>query len=173
MKKAMIIHKIFNYTPIFRQVTSLTQQAGSETQWVLIIIHKLSRLRALLEGNGVRHFADDGKKQQRFEMTGEMKTYNASADQVDLVSTQRDDPMEVAVKAVLDVKEEKRKAKEERKAKRRAEKEKRDTSEPEENENQMGVDGETKKEKKRKRRESEGVVLMDQDEPEKPKVCGS
>jgi nucleolar protein 58 len=131
-----------------------------------------SRLRALehqLEGNGVRRFADGGKKQQRFEMTGETKTYNASADQVDLVSTQRDDPMEIAVKAVLDVKEEKRRAKEERRAKKRAEKERNMAAEPEESEDQMDVDGESKKEKKRKRRESEGVAPMDQDEPEKPK----
>jgi nucleolar protein 58 len=134
-----------------------------------------SRLRALehqLEGNGVRRFADGGKKQPRFEMTGETKTYNASADQVDLVSTQRDDPMEIAVKVVLDVKEEKRRAKEERRAKRRAEKQKSGAAESEEDEDQMVVDGESKKEKKRKRRESEGVVPMDEDEPEKPKVCG-
>ncbi|KIM42876.1 hypothetical protein M413DRAFT_444510 [Hebeloma cylindrosporum] len=133
-----------------------------------------SRLRALehqLEGNGVRRFADGGKKQQRFEMTGETKTYNAKADQVDLVSTQREDPMEIAVKAVLDVKVEKRRAKEERRAKKRAQKEKSETAEPEEDEDQdqMEVDGETKKEKKRKRRESEGVVPMDEDEPVTPK----
>lgn len=133
-----------------------------------------SRLRALehqLEGNGVRRFADGGKKQQRFEMTGETKTYNASADQVDLVPTQREHPMEIAVKVVLDVKEEKRRAKEERRAKKRAQKQKSETAEPDE-EDQMEVDGESKKEKKRKRRESEGVVPMDEDEPETPKVCG-
>lgn len=134
-----------------------------------------SRLRALehqLEGNGVRRFADGGKKQQRFGMTGETKTYNANADQMDLVSTQREHPVEIAVKAVLDVKEEKRRAKEERRAKRRAQKEQSETAEPEEDEDQMEVDGETKKEKKRKRRESEGVVPMDEDEPVTPKVCG-
>lgn len=125
-----------------------------------------SRLRALeheMEGGGVRRFADNGKKQQRFEMTGETKTYNASADQVDLVSTQRDTPMDIAIKAVLDVKEEKRKAKEERRAKKRAEKTKAETSEAEEN--QMDVDGEDKKDKKRKRRESE-IAPMDEDKPE-------
>jgi nucleolar protein 58 len=134
-----------------------------------------SRLRALehqLEGNGVRRFADGGKKQQRFEMTGETKTYNANADQVDLVSTQRESPMEIAVKAVLDVKEEKRRAKEERRAKKRAQKQKSETAEPEEDEDQMEVDGEKKGEKKRKRRESEGVVPMDEDQPVTPKVCG-
>lgn len=133
-----------------------------------------SRLRALehqLEGNGVRRFADGGKKQQRFEMTGETKTYNTKADEVDLVPTQREDPMELAVKAVLDVKEEKRRAKEERRAKKRAQKEKNETLEPEEDEDQMEVDGESK-EKKRKRRESDGVVPMDEDEPVTPKVCG-
>uniref|UniRef100_A0A8H8CLP3 Nucleolar protein 58 n=1 Tax=Psilocybe cubensis TaxID=181762 RepID=A0A8H8CLP3_PSICU len=136
-----------------------------------------SRLRALehqSEGGAVRRFADSGKKQQRFEMTGETKTYNAQADQVDLVSTQRDDPMEAAVKAVLDVKEEKRKAKEEKKAKKRAEKEKNADSDA------MAVDEDEegdkskkeKKDKKRKRRESEanGAGPMDEDEPEQPKV---
>jgi len=139
-----------------------------------------SRLRALehqSEGGTVRRFADSaGKKQQRFEMTGETKTYNAAADQVDLVSTQREDPMELAVKAVLDVKEEKRRAKEERRAKKRAEKEKSTTQEPEDDDDDMEVDGESKKdkkEKKRKRRESDkGVEAMDEDEPEQPpKVC--
>ncbi|KAH9483102.1 Nucleolar protein 58 [Psilocybe cubensis] len=136
-----------------------------------------SRLRALehqSEGGAVRRFADSGKKQQRFEMTGETKTYNAQADQVDLVSTQRDDPMEAAVKAVLDVKEEKRKAKEEKKAKKRAEKEKNADSDA------MAVDEDEegdkskkeKKDKKRKRRESEanGAGPMDEDEPEQPKT---
>ncbi|KDR74476.1 hypothetical protein GALMADRAFT_250447 [Galerina marginata CBS 339.88] len=135
-----------------------------------------SRLRALehqSEGGTVRRFADNGKKQQRFEMTGETKTYNIKADQVDLVSTQRDDPMEAAVKVVLDVKEEKRRAKEERRAKKRAEKEKSTTVEPEEDD-EMEVDGEPKKEKKdkkRKRRESEmnGAGPMDEDEVPQPK----
>ncbi|KAF9558214.1 putative NOP58-required for pre-18S rRNA processing [Agrocybe pediades] len=132
-----------------------------------------SRLRALehqSEGGAVRRFGDNGKKQQRFEMSGETKTYNASADQVDLVSTQRDDPMEAAVKIVEDIKEEKRKAKEEKKAKKRAEKEK---SAPQESDNEMDVDGEDKKkkDKKRKRRESEinGAGPMDEDEDAKPK----
>lgn len=114
-----------------------------------------SRLRALEhQGDlaGVRRFADGGKKQQRFEMTGDTKTYNTAADAVDLVPTQRD-PMEIAVKAVLDVKEEKKKAKEERKAKRRAEKAAADETTEDV---AMSVDGEDKKkEKKRKRRESE------------------
>jgi nucleolar protein 58 len=139
-----------------------------------------SRLRALeheSEGGVVRRFANNGKKQQRFEMKGETKTYNTQADHVDLVSTQRDDPMEVAVKAVLDVKEEKRRAKEERRAKKRAEKEReKESSNPEGDDSDvMEVDGnekEKEKKKKRKRRESgqetEDVVM--EETPEEPKA---
>jgi nucleolar protein 58 len=121
-----------------------------------------SRLRALEHQgdlSGVRRFADNGKKQAKFEMGGETKTYNTQADAVDLVSTQREDPMTIAVKAVLDVKEEKKRAKEERRAKKRAEKEK--TAEVADV--SMDVDGDedeekkAKKDKKRKRRESEAV----------------
>lgn len=118
-----------------------------------------SRLRALEnQGDlaGARRFADGGKKQQRFEMSGDTKTYNTTADAVDLMPTQRD-PMELAVKAVLDVKQEKKSSKEERRAKRRAEKTaiKETTADLE-----MDVDGDDdsneklSKEKKRKRRES-------------------
>ena len=109
------------------------------------------------------------KKQTRFQMTGETKTYNTAADAVDLMPTQRE-PMEAAVKAVQDVKAEKKKAKEERKAKKRAEKEQ---IEDGIEEARMDLDGEeeskeSKKEKKRKRRESEA---MDVDPEEK--VCCS
>ena len=84
-------------------------------------------------------------------------------DAVDLVPTQRE-PMEAAVKAVLDVKAEKKRAKEEKKARKRAA-EKEEIAEGIE-EARMDVDGEeeskeSKKEKKRKRRESEA---MDVDE---------
>ena len=138
-----------------------------------------SRLRALeheIEGGVVRRFADNGKKQQRFQMTGETKTYNTQADHVDLVSTQRDDPMEAAVKAVLDVKEEKRRAKEERRAKKRAEKEKEKSSNPEGDDSDTmeadGIDEEKEKKKKRKQRESgpetEDVVM--EEIPEEPKA---
>ncbi|KAK7056608.1 Nucleolar protein 58 [Paramarasmius palmivorus] len=107
-----------------------------------------SRLRALEysdEAAGARRFAGaDRKQQQKFEMKGETKTYNTSAD---FVSTQRETPMETAIKVVQDVKEEKKRAKEEKK-KKKAEKE-----------DAMEVDGEEskkeKKEKKRKRRESD------------------
>lgn len=130
-----------------------------------------SRLRALEhQGDlaGTRRFADNGRKQTRYEPAGETKTYNTAAD---LVPTQRD-PIDVAVKAVLDVKEEKRRAKEERRAKRKAEKEKgkaaADDSDAEENgaEDKMEVDGdeESNKEKKRKRRESEANVDVEMEE---------
>ncbi|ESK91266.1 nucleolar protein nop58 [Moniliophthora roreri MCA 2997] len=116
-----------------------------------------SRLRALEysdDAAGARRFANaDRKQQQKFEMKGETKTYNTAAD---LVPTQRETPMETAIKVVQDVKEEKRRAKEEKK-KKKAEKE-----------DAMEVDGEEnkkeKKEKKRKRRESDmnGDVEMDE-----------
>jgi nucleolar protein 58 len=116
-----------------------------------------SRLRALEHQNdmsGVRRYADDGKKQQKFSMDGDTKTYNTAADAVDLVPTQRE-PIETAIRAVLDVKAEKKKAKEERRAKRKSEKE---TEAESDGADKMDVDGESKeskKEKKRKRRESE------------------
>jgi len=83
-----------------------------------------SRLRALeYQGDlaGIRSFAgapSSAKKQQKFEMNANAATYNTAADAVDLIATQRDEelaPAERAVKAVLDVKEEKKKAKEEKK----------------------------------------------------------
>ncbi|KAL5488352.1 NOP58 [Sanghuangporus weigelae] len=84
-----------------------------------------SRLRALEHQNdlnGVRSFSSPGKKQTRYEATGETRTYNPSGDVVGLVSTQRE-PVDAAMKAVADVKAEKKRAKEERRAKRSAEKE--------------------------------------------------
>ncbi|KAH9843702.1 Nop domain-containing protein [Rhodofomes roseus] len=120
-----------------------------------------ARLRAL-EGQGdaaaVRS-AFSGRTQQKFQMGGEAKTYN---DQADFVSTQRE-PVESAVQAALDVKEEKRRAKEERRAKRRAEKEvKSDGENGVAEDDAMDVDGEeSKKEKKRKRRESEAAEVVE------------
>ncbi|KAI0366348.1 Nop-domain-containing protein [Pilatotrama ljubarskyi] len=134
----------------------------SEPQAPSIGIENRAKLEARLhsleqqgDASAVRS-AFAGKKQQKFQMTGETKTYNTAADAVDLVPTQRE-PMEAAVKAVLDVKAEKKKAKEERKAKKRSEKE---ANGDVEDEGKMEVDGqeeskESKKEKKRKRRESE------------------
>ncbi|KAE9391940.1 Nop domain-containing protein [Gymnopus androsaceus JB14] len=129
-----------------------------------------SRLRALeyQDGaTGVRRFGDNGRKQQKFQMTGETQTYNTQAD---LVPTQRESPMETAIKVVLDVKEEKRRAKEERRAKRKADKEKTQDSSADV---QMDVDGEEeeksdKKEKKRKRRESD--VNMEEETEEERKA---
>ncbi|EJF63045.1 Nop-domain-containing protein [Dichomitus squalens] len=127
---------------------------------------RLHALETQSDASAVRS-AFAGKKQARFQMTGETKTYNTAADAVDLVPTQRE-PMEAAVKAVLDVKAEKKRAKEEKKAKKRAA-EKEEIAEGIE-EAQMEVDGEaeskeSKKEKKRKRRESEAMVV-DQEKPE-------
>lgn len=129
---------------------------------------RLHTLEQQGDGSAVRS-AFAGKKQARFQMTGETKTYNSAADAVDLVPTQRE-PLEAAVKAVLDVKAEKaekKKAKEERKAKKRAERE--EITEGIE-EASMLVDEEeeepkeSKKDKKRKRRESEAAMDVD---PEK------
>ncbi|KAK0467714.1 uncharacterized protein EV420DRAFT_1501008 [Desarmillaria tabescens] len=119
-----------------------------------------SRLRAMEYedgATGVRRFAGNGKQQQqqRFDMSGQTKTYNTKADDVDFVSTQREDPIEIAVKAVSDVKEDKKKAKEERRAKRKAEKEKGKDADGDVTMN--GDEEEEKKDKKRKRRESEIV----------------
>lgn len=111
-----------------------------------------SRLRALerqVELGGVNRFASNGNKNQsRFSMSGQTKVYNAKADAVDFVSTQRDSPMQIAVDAVLQVREDKKRAKEEKKAKTR-----KDDIE------KIDIDGEaeekeSKKERKRKRRES-------------------
>ncbi|KAH9950086.1 Nop domain-containing protein [Amylocystis lapponica] len=130
-----------------------------------------ARLRALeAQGDGTGARAGLGARAQpRFRMDGGARTYNAAADAVDLVPTQRE-PAERALQAALDVKEEKRKAKEERRAKRRAEKEAggshakengdADADEEAGGDVKMDVDGERrgadgKKEKKRKRRESE------------------
>ncbi|EAU80596.1 nucleolar protein NOP58 [Coprinopsis cinerea okayama7 len=129
------------------------------------------RLRDLeheAEFGTVRRFADGGaKRQQKFEMKGQTKTYNTSADVVmgdaeDLVPTQRETAaVENAVKAVLDVKEQKKKEKEAKKAKKKAEKEKAKESESEDEDKSSKKE---KKEKKRKRRESD---RMDVDEPVK------
>ncbi len=126
-----------------------------------------ARLRSLeteSEATGVRRFAVGPNQQKRVKLGPAAPTYNPAADAVGLVSTQRE-PKEEAVKAVLDVKEEKRRAKEARRAKRRAEKEKGGAAGEEEKPDvaaadgeadAMEVDGEEKvDEKKRKRRKSE------------------
>ena len=123
---------------------------------------RLRVLEAESDATGVRRFASGPNQQKRVKLDPAVPTYNPAADAVGLVSTQRE-PMEEAVKAVLDVKEEKRRAKEERRAKRRAEKE-RAGAEPsaaaaaavDGEADAMEVDGdEGVDEKKRKRRKSE------------------
>lgn len=125
---------------------------------------RLRSLEAQGDATGVRRFSTGPNQQKRIKLGTAAPTYNPAADAVGLVSTQRE-PMEEAVKAVLDVKEEKRRAKEERRAKRRAEKgqaaaaqeeEKPDAAALDGEADAMEVDGEEKvDEKKRKRRKSE------------------
>ncbi|KAL5530429.1 NOP58 [Sanghuangporus sanghuang] len=118
-----------------------------------------SRLRALEHQNdlnGVRSFSSPGKKQAKYEATGETRTYNPSGDVVGLVSTQRE-PVQAAMKAVADVKAEKKRAKEERRAKRRAEKEGKEIAEKAKAElaadgDAMDMDGKSKEEKREKKK---------------------
>lgn len=127
---------------------------------------RLRRLEAESDATGVRRFATGPNQQKRIKPDPAAPTYNPAADAVGLVSTQRE-PIESAVKAVLDVKEEKRRAKEERRAKKRAEKEKAaaedavdgdsDAMQVDKKEEQ---DEERTEEKKRKRRKSEGVTAV-------------
>ena len=88
----------------------------------------LHTLEAESDASGVRRFATGPNQQKRVKFDSAAPTYNSAADAVGLVSMQRE-PLESAVKAVLDVKEERWHAKEERRAKRWAEKEKGTTAE--------------------------------------------
>jgi len=127
-----------------------------------------ARLRALeaeSDATGVRRFAPGPDRQKRVKLDPGVATYNPAADAVGLVSTQRE-PIESAVKAVLDVKEEKRREKEERRAKRRAEKAKEEGRGSE-----LAVDGdadamdvdvkEEPDEKKRKRKSDVAAAVED------------
>ncbi|KAF8495670.1 Nop domain-containing protein [Russula emetica] len=97
---------------------------------------RLRSLEAESDVTGVRRFAMGPNQQKRIRLGLAAPTYNPATDAVGLVSTQRE-PMEEAVKAVLDVKEEKRRAK------RRAEKEKAAAAqEGEEKPEAAAVDGE-------------------------------
>jgi nucleolar protein 58 len=126
-----------------------------------------ARLRALeaeSDASGVRRFGAGPHQQKRVKTGPAEPTYNPAADAVGLVSTQRE-PIESAVKAVLDVKEEKRRAKEERRAKKLTDKGKAAEAEAEAvvtadgQSDAMEVDGkEDLVEKKRKRRKSDGVL---------------
>jgi nucleolar protein 58 len=121
---------------------------------------RLRSLEAENDATGVRRFAVGPHQQKRVKLEPAAPAYNPAADAVGLVSTQRE-PLEEAVKAVLDVKEEKRRAKEERRAKRRSEKVKEGTAESSAAADAMEVDGEEgADEKKRKRRKSEATTSM-------------
>lgn len=173
--KGKMARMVATKTALSIRVDALTGASGkSEEQASSVGLENRSklesRLRALehqLDGSGVRRFADGNvKNQRRFSMKGDTQTYNTATDAVGLVPSQRE-PLEVAVKAVLDVKEEKRKAKEEKKAKRKAEKEV-PPAETMITADGMDVDEElkeSKKEKKRKRRESEVNGQADADQP--------
>lgn len=126
---------------------------------------RLRTLEAESDATGVRRFATGPNQQKRIKPDPAVATYNSAADAVGLVSTQRE-PMESAVKAVLDVKEEKRRAKEERRAQKRAEKEKAKAEDAVDGDSDaMDVvkeerDDERTEEKKRKRRKSDGVTAV-------------
>ncbi|KAF9050771.1 Nop domain-containing protein [Hymenopellis radicata] len=125
-----------------------------------------SRLRSFEyagDASGVKRFAGNGKQQQRFEMSADTKTYNTKAD---FVSTQRESPMDIAVKAVADVKEEKRKAKEEKKAKKKA----KATDSDGDVTMEAPAESSDKKEKKRKRRESEAAEAQTEETEEERKA---
>ncbi|KAF8500929.1 hypothetical protein F5888DRAFT_1793308 [Russula emetica] len=94
----------------------------------------LRSLEAECDATGVRRFAMGPNQQKRIKLGPAASTHNPATDAVGLVSTQRE-PIEEAVKAVLDVKEEKRCAK------RRAEKEKAAAAQ-EEKPDAAAVDGE-------------------------------
>lgn len=132
---------------------------------------RLRSLEAESDATGVRRFAAGPHQQKRVKLAPAAPTYNPAVDAVGLVSTQRE-PLEEAVAAVLDVKEEKRRAKEERRAKRRAEKEKA-AGEPaaavDGEADAMEVDGEEGvDEKKRKRRKSDVPTSMVVDHDDVP-----
>ncbi|GJJ07695.1 Nucleolar protein 58 [Clathrus columnatus] len=150
-----------------------------------------SRLRALEHQNdlgGIRSFAgpSSAKKQKKFEMNADVKTYNIAADAVDiLLPTQRDNgngvdnsaAVERAVKAVLDVKEEKKRAKEEKK------KQKEKTKKGEEEDGDMEVDSpvktngkendeetpEEKAERKRLKKEAKAAKKAEKKQDDSPK----
>jgi len=82
-----------------------------------------SRLRALEYGselngsrNGIGADSSLRKKQSKYELTGSAQTYNTAADSVNLIPTGRN-PVEAAVNAVIEVKEDQKKSKKERKEK--------------------------------------------------------
>ncbi|KAG8822399.1 Nucleolar protein 58 [Serendipita sp. 411] len=120
-----------------------------------------SRLRALEYRSDLtvtKAFSGERRQEQpKFEMKGGAKTYNTAADAVGFMPTQRKDAEKMAIDAVLEVKEERRKEKEE---KRRAKEEKKSKKATATAENNMAVDeaeptkvpNETEEERKEKKR---------------------
>ncbi|KAG8804251.1 Nucleolar protein 58 [Serendipita sp. 399] len=100
-----------------------------------------SRLRALEYRSDLtttKAFSGERRKEQpKFEMKGGAKTYNTAADAVGFTPTQRRDPEKIAVDAVMDVREEKRREKDE---KRKAKEEKRAKKASAVAENSMTID---------------------------------
>ena len=117
--------------------------------------YRLRKLEEQSDQAGVRKFSDKPKNQKKYEPQGDLKVYNTAAD---LVATQRD-PVDVAMDAVEEVGEDKRKERESkeerkrRKAERKAEKEAKTESESKEDEEEdvMDVDGEGERSKRKKR----------------------
>jgi nucleolar protein 58 len=100
-----------------------------------------SRLRALEYRSDLtttKAFSGEARKQQpKFEMKGGAKTYNTAADAVGFLPTQRKGAEKIAINAVSDVKEDRRREKEE---KRKAKEEKK-AKKAEANDDIMAVDG--------------------------------
>ncbi len=80
-----------------------------------------SRLRALEYSSDLTNtkpfLREKRKEQPKFEMSGGAKTYNTAADAVGYLPTQRLNAEEIALNAVLGVKEDRKKHKEEKKTK--------------------------------------------------------
>lgn len=121
-----------------------------------------SRLRALEHQSdlGSLPFASSSRKQSKFEMTGATKQYNTAADSVgadnmdlDPIPTERT-PTDAAVAAVVDVKEERRKAKEEKKRAKEEKRAKKEAKQAQEAATEEVDDEAARKEKKRLKKEA-------------------
>jgi nucleolar protein 58 len=112
--------------------------------------YRLHKLEEEGDQSGVRKFADNSKKQKRFEPQGDLKVYNTAADAVDLVPSQRE-PQKAAAS---DTKEDKKQAKKKIKEVAMDVDETTDETSTLDLENEQ-KDSKAEKEKKRKRRESE------------------
>jgi nucleolar protein 58 len=100
-----------------------------------------SRLRALEYRSDLtttKAFSGEARKQQpKFEMKGGAKTYNTAADAVGFLPTQREGAEKIAINAVSDVKEDRRREKEEK----RKVKEEKKAKKAKANDDSMAVDG--------------------------------